>query len=73
MVVKTGEIARDGLAFSSVFRYGYKNEWRGSRMQKSMDNRNLMGNAQQALSAKNTFSVFASYFTYFYFTYFCVR
>lgn len=42
-------------------------------MQKSMDNRNLMGNAQQALSAKNTLFVFASDFTYFYFTYFCVR
>lgn len=42
-------------------------------MQKTMDNRNLLGNAQQALSAKNTLSVFASDFTYFYFTYFCVR
>ncbi len=42
-------------------------------MQKTMDNRNLMSNAQQALSAQTALSVFASDFTYFYFTYFCVR
>ncbi len=42
-------------------------------MQKTMNNRNLMNNAQQALSAQAALSVFASDFTYFYFTYFCVR
>lgn len=42
-------------------------------MQKTMDNRNLMGDTQQALSAQNALSIFASDFTYFYFTYFCVR
>lgn len=42
-------------------------------MQKTMDNRNLMNNAQQALSAQTALSVFASDFINFYFTYFCVR